>query len=323
MTKPCTVLRQKCHKVPAHAYADGNRWIIRDHSEAYWSKVLGTLMYIIYIWIRFLAQIRHDQTLHAMSHLYFLCCGDAWFKADSQNPPIILYSGVRWYDSMTGQQGMPGMPANHSHHIKIRRKDVRYWGVYNDIQWLQCLRILLIATCTWVQKDAQQLDEAAPTFPIWSRNQTSRARKEWLLLQGLGLYFNICTSQTSFESMAARALHWHRRGPAGDGDAIHLRYTDIYCMQMYAHYPPLCYQNFPQCVSLPGWSKGVLRISFAFKWFANAISARGLGQQRLLVESHWQSRLVILLGTMVRFDPEKQGMLAAVAPEQHGGPKQT
>jgi len=32
---------------------------------------------------------------------------------------------------------------------------------------------------------------------------------------------------------------------------------------------------------------------------------------------------VILLGTMVRFDPEKQGMLAAVAPEQHGGPKQT
>lgn len=46
MTKPCTVLRQKCHKVPTHAYADGNRWIIRDHSEAYWSKILGTLMYI-------------------------------------------------------------------------------------------------------------------------------------------------------------------------------------------------------------------------------------------------------------------------------------
>lgn len=80
---------------------------------------------------------------------------------------------------------------------------------------------------------------------------------------------------------------------------------------------------FPNVWASLGGPKGVLRISFAFKWFANAISARGLGQQRLLVESHWQSRLMILLRTMVRFDPEKQGMLAAVAPEQHGGPKQT
>ena len=95
---------------------------------------------------------------------------------------------------------------------------------------------------------------------------------------------------------------------------------------LHAHYSYsilLCATNFsPRC---DPWvvQRGITH--FVCLHVANAFSARGLGQQSLLIDS--RSQVVTcdpaVLGSMVRFDPGKQGMLAAIAPEQHGDPKQT